>query len=110
MTTIRCIECGVEFLQESLPEGTAACPNCNSRSIPCDVANDVNIKLNWHELRILCIWAENYGRSIGSQGTIYSIAQRIEDQARGDKPPLTLAREISEAGAKLFTKDGEVPL
>jgi len=107
---IRCTDCGVEFALP-LPPGTTCCPNCKSDGVPCDVANDVTIKINWHELRILCIWAENYGRSIKKQGTVYSIAQRIEDQARGDKPPLTLARELGEIpGAKLFDKDGEVPL
>ena len=109
---IRCTDCGVEFDFKSLPPGTAACPNCNSDSLPCDVALDVTIKINWHELRILAIWAENYARQIKKQGTIYSIAQRIEDQARKEHmPPLTLARELGEIpGAKLFDKDGEVPL
>lgn len=109
---IRCTDCGVEFDFKSLPPGTSCCPNCKSDGVPCDVALDVTIKINWHELRILCIWAENYARQIKKQGTVYSIVQRIEDQARkAPMPPLTLAREIGEIpGAKLFDKDGEVPL
>ena len=108
---LRCTDCGVTFDYAKLA-GATCCPNCNSTSVPCDVALDVTVTLNWHELRILCIWAENYGHTIKKQGTIYSIAARLEEKAR--KPgmaPLTLAGELGEIpGARLFNKDGEVPL
>lgn len=107
---IRCVDCGVEFDFAALSPGTAACPNCNSDGVPCDVADDVTVKINWHELRILCIWAENHGRQIKKVGTIYSIARRIMEQHKG-QIPLTLAGELGEIpGARLFDKDGEVPL
>lgn len=108
---VRCTDCAVTFDYAKLV-GTTCCPNCGSTSVPCDPAKDVTVKLNWHELRILCIWAENYGRSIGTPGTVYSIAGRLEEQARAkDFPALTLAGELGEIpGAKLFDKNGEVPL
>ena len=62
--TIRCVICGKEFSDDELPESTCECPNCGTKSLPCLIVDDVNIKINWHELRILTIWAENWARQI----------------------------------------------
>jgi hypothetical protein len=101
--TIRCTICGTEFLDYELPEGTCECPNCGTKSLPCDIKDDVSIKINWHELRILTIWAENWARQIDEKKpadekrllSIMTIAQRLEKQFP-DKTPLTLFREIRE--------------
>ena len=95
----RCITCSKEFTKEEL-KGASACPFCGDEGIPCNPKDDVNIKINWHELRILTIWAENWEgkfcrkekkRSI----TIACIARRLQHQFP-DKTPLTLAGEIGE--------------
>jgi predicted nucleic acid-binding Zn-ribbon protein len=101
--TIRCTICGTEFSDDELPEGTCGCPNCGTKSLPCDIKDDVSIKINWHELRILTIWAENWAKYIDKTDqkeeklllSIMTITQRLEKQFP-DKTPLTLFREIRE--------------
>lgn len=95
----RCLICNEEFTKEEL-EGVFCCPKCGNSGLPADPKEDVNIKINWHELRILTIWAENYARSIKDdktqpQLTIACIARRIQKQYP-DKTPLTLAGEIEQ--------------
>lgn len=94
--TIRCTDCASTFSYEEL-NGQTACPTCGTKSIPCDIANDVDIHLNWHELRILTIWASNWSEKCDAQGkrTLASIIKRLEDQHPG-RSPLTLAGEIKQ--------------
>ena len=101
--TVRCTICGKEFSDDELPEGTCECPNCGTKSLPCSIVDDVNIKINWHELRILTIWAENWARQIDKQEPtdekrllcIMTIAQRLQKQFP-DKTPVTLFGEMKE--------------
>lgn len=104
MTNIRCIICGKEFKDEKIPENSECCPNCGTETIPCDINDDINIKINWHELRILTIWAENWARHLDQNKsqddeknllTILTIAQRLQKQFP-KKLPLTLFGEIKE--------------
>lgn len=88
-------------------DGLDCCPACGTRGIPCSDANQVSISINWHELRILIIWAENYQRSHPECGrVVYAIAKRIADQHpdRAKECPLTLAGEFGQ----LAEKYGEV--
>ena len=88
-----CMDCGVHVASF---EGLTCCPNCGSESTPCSMAGQVDISINWQELRVLCIWAENWGHErAGGAGTIYSIAQRILAQ-HPDMPPITLAGEVQD--------------
>lgn len=101
--TIRCTICGKEFSDDEIPEGTCGCPNCGTKSLPCSIADDVSIKINWHELRILTIWAENWARQIDREEKkeeknllcIMTIAERLQKQFP-DKVKLTLFGEIRE--------------
>ena len=101
--TVRCTICGKEFSDDELPEGTCECPNCGTKSLPCSIADDVSIKINWHELRILTIWAENWARQIDREEKkeeknllcIMTIAERLQKQFP-DKVKLTLFGEIRE--------------
>lgn len=88
-----CIDCGLRV--ESF-EGLEKCPNCNSASVPCYDENQVNISINWQELRILSIWAERWAleKRLGA-GIIYSIAGRIEKQYPS-LAPLTFAGELHQ--------------
>lgn len=99
--TTRCTVCGKEFSDDEIPDGTKNCPNCGTIVTPCLISEDVNIKINWHELRILMIWAENWARQIDKDEpanekhllTIMTIAERLQRQYP-DKTPLTLFGEI----------------
>lgn len=86
-----CVYCGHRV--ESF-EGLSACPACGSKGLPCDDANQVSVSVNWHELRVLVIWAERWGLKIGKAGTVYAIARRIREQFP-DRTPLSLAGDIS---------------
>ena len=95
--TTRCTHCGTEFTEKEL-EGVYACPICKTTGVPCSIAEDVTIKINWHELRILGIWADNYAQSMppdqdGSKQLVGKIIQRIEAQYP-DMTSLTLGGEI----------------
>ena len=99
-----CTLCGVDI--ESFKYLTE-CPNCGTTGQPCGVENQVNVSINWHELRILCIWAERLGLQCKppSAGTVYAIAERLMKQFP-ERIPLTLAGEIGElkdAGYKVET-------
>ena len=44
--------------------GLEKCPKCGTETVPCSYKNEVNIKINWHELRILTVYAENWLREV----------------------------------------------
>lgn len=108
---LRCTICSKEFAEADLPPGVSGCPACGTQSLPCDVAGDVTVKLNWHELRILGIWAENYARSIAAQPeanadskrapkVVLAITRRLRAQ-HPKRPPLTLEDEVAQLRARL---------
>ncbi len=113
MIVARCVQCDTEFTEEQL-QGHSVCPACGTKSLPCDPAKDVQLKINTHELRILTIWADNWAQAHGepqSQKTLSCIIQRLAAQLPGT--PLTLAGEVKDlqdAGfnAELITGSGDV--
>ena len=99
-----CVLCGVDVASF---KGLSRCPNCDTKSIPCNYSNQVNIEINTHELRILCIWAERYaldnldskpdGYSGGGSGVVYSICDRLREKNGSlEEMALTLRDEIGE--------------
>jgi hypothetical protein len=36
------------------------CPQCGTTGVPCSYEDQRIISINLHELRLLCIWAENW--------------------------------------------------
>jgi hypothetical protein len=114
--TTRCTDCASEFSDEELANAST-CPTCGTKSVPCAIKDDVSLKINWHELRILTIWASNYAESPGmedhSRRTLRSILRRLQDQHPG-KTALTLAGEVQGlvnalgGEAKLLKGDGSV--
>ena len=93
-----CTKCGQRFSYEEIAKATA-CPACGSVGIPCSTDKDFLLQINWHELKILVIWAERWAGHIddgdGSDlGTVRSIARRLEEQA--DCGPLMLVGEIMQ--------------
>ena len=97
---LRCTRCALE-LTEAEAENLNCCPRCHTKGVPMLVADDVTISVNWHELRILGIWAENWaashsGKDDGdAQRTVNIICGRIHAQFP-DKTPLTMTGELGE--------------
>lgn len=113
----RCVQCDGEFTDEQLVAATRAgkrgCPACGTESLPVDPKNDITIKINTHELRVLTMWAEWWAQekcSLSAQKTVACIIQRLSKQT---EKPLTLAGEVrglQAAGydATLVRGDGTV--
>jgi len=84
-------------------EGLSCCPQCGSKGVPCSYENQVLVNVNLHELRLLCIWAENWsgtfnGDAVSSKEVVYAIANRIRKQLPEEhfKKPLTMRDELQE--------------
>lgn len=52
-----CTLCGQDV--ESF-EGLEGCPHCGTTGTPCSYDQQYEVVVNRHELRVLCIWAENW--------------------------------------------------
>lgn len=98
-TTTRCTDCYSEFTHEQL-EGYNCCPQCKTKSLPMYINQDVIININWHELRILTMWAswwaEEKLKSEPGYQTIKSIIKRLRVQGKPEWPGLTFAEEIED--------------
>lgn len=96
MKTTRCTHCSTEFSEEELTNAQE-CPTCGTTGTPCLLEDDVMLKINWHELRILGIWADNYARAVNledsSRKVISAILSRCERQFP-DRTPLTIGGEV----------------
>jgi predicted nucleic acid-binding Zn-ribbon protein len=96
----RCVRCGGEFTEAQIA-GASACPVCGSKGVPASPANDRDVRINWHELRVLCIWAENWAGHCEAKADesmvdlIHTIAARLQAQ-HPDMAPLTLTGEIQQ--------------
>jgi DNA-directed RNA polymerase subunit RPC12/RpoP len=82
--TIRCVICGSEFGDRET-ENASCCPSCGHKGVPMSIKDDVEIKINWHELHILCCWAERWALRIEKESpcsvaTLDCIAQRLQKQ------------------------------
>jgi hypothetical protein len=86
-------------------DGLTQCPNCGSKGKPCGNEDQVSISINVHEIRLLCIWAENWAGTIndgseksGGRDLIYAIANRIKPQLPESKRsiPLTMREEFGQ--------------
>jgi hypothetical protein len=101
--TIRCVICQSEFSDKEA-ENAVCCPSCGYKGVPCSIADDVEIKINWHELHILCCWAERWALHIeksspSSVVTVDCIAQRLQKQYPM-KGPLTIRGEVDKLKEK----------
>lgn len=76
-------------------EGLNACPNCGSTGVPCANSRTVLVEVNWHELHLLGVWAENFQRAKNLGRVVYSVTKALEAQ-HPDLGQLTLAGELGE--------------
>ena len=99
-----CIQCRQEI--ESF-EGLDCCPFCQTRETPCDYGADVILVINWHELRILCLWAMFHAKAqkreiqSGMIHTLRGIFTRIKSLRKEKWPPIELDEELQELSNKL---------
>ena len=100
---IRCIECRSEFTMEE-SSGKNACPKCGSTSLPMRISDDVDLKINWHELRIICIWASNFATEkfpdTPAERTLKTVVARLEAQ-HPEKSALTMDGDVAETARVL---------
>ena len=84
-------------------EGLTCCPNCGTKGKPCSYSEQLNVSININEVRLLCIWAENWasrftGKDAEHKEVVYAIANRIKKQLPESlaKVPLTMRDEFSD--------------
>lgn len=107
-----CTDCGTRLRQEEIVGW--GCPKCGRQGVPCAPDKDVTVEVNWHELHILCCWAEFWAQhaarkpdaddsAVKMPKTVYAIARRLQGQwpALG---ALTLAAEVRELPELLADK------
>ena len=101
-----CTFCGKRYTKEEVDKIEGFCPECKSKSVPCFADKDVSIEINWHELHLLCVWAENWqGQSDEiKEPTVSAIARRIQRQYP-DLHPLTLSEEVHRIREIEFISD-----
>jgi len=82
MKPIRCIVCRTEFENEEL-EGNEGCPVCGYQGLTMLTNGDLNIDINWFELRLICMWAESLALEVGdthSMNAFYGVVKAIKEQ------------------------------
>ena len=90
--------CTLCNLQIDSFDNLTECPRCGTKGVPCHNDNQISISINLHELRILCIWSENWANTTEApQDVIYAIAARLRKQLPENKKnvPLTMADEFA---------------
>ena len=94
---VRCTTCRTEFAYAQL-QGATACPSCGSTGKPMAISQDTTVRINWHELRILTIWSDNWAQAkcdAGNRATLASIIRELEKQRPDDDAAaLTMAGEV----------------
>ena len=91
-----CTECTGEIQTFN---GLTNCPHCGTKGVPCAHKDDVEIKVNWHELRLLIMWAERWQRQNNLGRVVYAIAHRIKAQYP-ERSSLTLAGDLGEVAQR----------
>lgn len=98
--TVRCVQCAAEFTDSEI-SGAVACPACGCTGVPCAISKDVTLRINWHELRILTIWADNWALKLepATRKSLHAIIERLEAQRPDGFPSLTIGGEIRDMQA-----------
>lgn len=105
---IWCVDCGARFPLAQVAKANA-CPKCHSPGVPCAASQDVYVEVNWHELRIMAIWAENFiGEYVSDPKTeksmrncLGAIASRLQRQVAPTFPPLLFSQEMAQLPQEL---------
>ncbi len=90
-----CVSCGGRYTAEEIANQTS-CPGCGSVGVPCDPKNDIRPWINWHELRIMAIWATNWAQANDMDAaTIQAISIRLQGQYP-KMTPLSIFGEVAQ--------------
>lgn len=95
--TRRCISCRAEFTESQI-EKVSDCPRCHDTGAPLVINEDVTIKINWGELRVLCFWADHWASTHltdRERQVLGSILRSLHAQ-HPELGSLTLADEVQE--------------
>lgn len=95
---IRCIICDSEFtFEETKIMGN--CLKCGTKNSPAYIKHDVEVQINWQELRIICNWADNWARQCSQNDStseerllVGAIVSRLQEQ-HSNQTPLTITAE-----------------
>mgnify|MGYP006863446007 CR=1 FL=1 len=82
MKEIRCIVCRKLFNHDELINNKG-CPVCGYQGLTMLTNGDINIDINWFELRLICMWSEAMVLEIGDTHSInafYGVIKAIKDQ------------------------------
>ena len=95
----RCMICAAPFAHQDVTDAHE-CPQCKTKIEPMHPLDDVEVKVNWLELRVLVQFAERMAtekkETVGDlPKCVYAIASRIETQ-HPSMPALSLAGEMRE--------------
>jgi hypothetical protein len=100
MSNLRCSVCDFEASEDRVgADRIEPCPNCGGEVPLSDASYDVTIKTNWHVLRCLIIWAENWAMQNGAGTSIvYAEVDRIKSQHPefAEEIPLTIADDLAK--------------
>ena len=94
----RCVICSSVFKDYEMME-QSRCPKCSTTLTPVNSRDDVFVKVNWKELRTLCMWAEQYVDHLPDniqkemRYYIMTVSERLQKQYP-DKDKLTMFSEI----------------
>ena len=99
----RCILCPFEVDESELTDDITCCPGCGTKYIPLSEKYDVDIKINWQELRTLVIWAERWAAEYNqSDPEMTNCVRACADRLGKQKPemykecPLTFFGELKQ--------------
>jgi len=88
MKEIRCIVCRTLFDHKELKNNNG-CPICGYQGPTMLTKGDINININWFELRLICAWSESMVLNIGdehSKNAFYGVIKAIKDQLPNSEP------------------------
>lgn len=100
---LKCICCSAEFDEDDPRlESAPACPACQSQNTPCLVSEEVQVRLNWLELRILAVWSRAAIQASPHEHlkiAISAILDRLEAQKPGPEFESLVVVPEEESGA-----------
>ena len=103
MPGYRCVICEKELSEEGI-EKLTNCPNCDSPLKAVHTDYDLSLTINWHELRLLAQWAENFSDTVPANSPDYmafvSIMGRLAAMQPKGQPALTKTEAALQSGAK----------
>jgi hypothetical protein len=94
---IRCTRCHAEYTEVQFKE-MECCTSCGSTAQPQLIEQDVFIRINWQELRVLVEFALRAPVRGESKGLLEEIVRRLASNRPPNAPPLTLEEEYRQRG------------